>query len=150
MKEVHWRTRATWVGVAMAVALLAAADPHPVAFMRHQYDRIRLGMTRGQVKAILGCSPGNYRSESTRGWDQQLETESCLLGGLGPVLDLGFLVAYLDPENNALEEWESDTGCLHLVFYKDKVVAKDFSSVIEPLPVTAANWVTWLRLLVGM
>jgi hypothetical protein len=150
MKEMHWRTRATRVGVAMAIVLLVAADPHPVALTRQQYDRIRLGMTRGEVQAILGCPAGNYRSESTRGWDQQLETESCLPGGLGPVSDLGFLVAYLDPENNALEEWESDTGCLSLVFYKDKLAAKDFSSVIEPLAVTAANWVTCLRLLVGI
>jgi hypothetical protein len=58
------RRRKLLVALALAVAVAAAAVvllPRPDRIAREDYDRIRPGMTRGEVEAILG-PPGDYRT----------------------------------------------------------------------------------------
>jgi hypothetical protein len=67
-----WRRRLAWVGglAVVVAALLYVALPAVVSLPRLQvenYPLIRVGMTRSEVKQLLGGPPGNY-GRGHEGW----------------------------------------------------------------------------------
>jgi hypothetical protein len=66
-----------WTQVALTLAFVVfVAWPRTSRVTRENYDRIQLGMSRAEVKAILGAPPGDYANGPTDRNDDLYLTES--------------------------------------------------------------------------
>jgi hypothetical protein len=95
--------------------------PRPSRITEANCERIREGMSRAEVYAILGGPPGDYRSVLTCGpeLDEPFVTASILVGD--------------PPRSEALkfERWQGDVGNIYVTFWPERVCAKSFVSAVR-------------------
>src|SRR5262245_60807911 len=96
--------------LSAALTLPAVASRHGRHIKRENFERIELGMTQGEVEAILGQPPGDY-------------TVSRHIAHL----PLGMDIVIWDGPDAHREEWASDAGLIQVVFRDDRVTRRNFA-----------------------
>lgn len=139
----HWRR---WV-VAAGAVLVAACWLWPAhvgpPFSRSQYNRIRLGMTREQVLAVVGCTPGHYVSNRDRASrSQQPHFERDTQGGDLFALPPGKVQVH--------DNWADPIASISVTYVDGTVYWKQWFAEQPPWRVELAQWLDQLRGLVGL
>jgi hypothetical protein len=123
-----------WLLLLVAVAGLGSWFLWPISAMREKYDRIRLGMTRAEVIAIMG--PEQSQAESGRALERwnRFESEPSVFDRSSVRIDehAGF--------------WYEPSGVyIDILYSHDKVVLKMMQIRMTELEVKARDWLDWLR-----
>jgi hypothetical protein len=111
------------VALVLAGGLVALLGPRHCPVNRAAFGRIGEGMTRGDVHAMLGGPPGDYRTGPSS----------------GPWPD-----SFTSPAHGVTEVWEGDEGAVTV--YYDSVDATVFLTrfkdavPLTPTPVELARW----------
>lgn len=128
------------VGEVVLFALLALI-PMPSRATRANYDRVKKGMSRVEVHAILGA-PGDYRNQPTRFWR-----------GVSEKILYSWISEAGKPEP-VFECWQSDDGLFEVVFDPPEVVVatgytdageNDKGPIGNYLWRASRPWHPWLR-----
>ncbi len=107
MRKQRWLLGGLVVALLGTAAIfLLPASPGP-AWTRQDLDRLHPGMTVADVESILGCAPGDYRSQPSE--DTATDGDLC-------DRSFGFPVEIADKSFNGLRTWRSDTADFALVF----------------------------------
>jgi hypothetical protein len=125
--DLHAKPKVIVMTAAALVVLLAIGAcilwPQPNRITPQNFDRIRVGMSRGEVVAILG-PPGDYTTApSERDWERY-RRESV-------VLDDNWLRAVDDRKllwsESRMETWDSDAASAIVIFdASDRVFVTDY------------------------
>jgi hypothetical protein len=124
----------------VVAAVVVMLWPRPTQVTRASCDRIRVGMSRTEVEAILGGPPGDYRTGPTVGpeFDQSFRTvvHSAWTGPLPPaptsVMPLPTIKDWPPIEPLAYDTWQRDAGNVYVTFSPEGVVRiKSFSAAIK-------------------
>jgi hypothetical protein len=142
-------------GALAGLAILVAAGalvlwPRPDRITQENFDRIRAGMSRAEVEAVLGGPPGDYRSAWTD-WPDAGEGDDfnicCVDWSARSVSVRGY-----EPEDLADETdssgapvtglWFGNDGCVKVYFSPDVVGDKHFLCTVrrEPGPLDNLLW----------
>lgn len=113
-----------WLGRVIFISLLSLSIP-PTGLTKTNFDRIKSGMQRQKVEAILGCPPGDYRTGPT---------VSCLAG-----------FASLAVEDNTLRKltWQGDRTNIEIWIDPKGLVKYSSYELMKPKPLGFVRKFLW-------
>jgi hypothetical protein len=113
-RRLRWVLALAGLGVVI-VAGAVVLWPHPPSrITRENFDRIKVGMSRPEVEAILG-PPGDYRMGPTL----------YFLDVISPKGSLPFLI------HNPADRWESEIGAIDVFFGPTGVTASVYAHGVK-------------------
>jgi hypothetical protein len=123
-----------WKLLAALAVVVAAGSvvlwPGPVSVTKENYLRIRQGMSRAELEAILG-PPGDYRTGlGEEDWDygpvgqhRDSQGSTCALPALGGSVSPGWLDIWMsDSERGKDAHWVSDSARIYVIIDGDGFV----------------------------
>jgi len=130
----RWKLLVALAGLAVLVAAgVVALWPRPERITRENFDRIKVGMSRAEVYAILG-PPGDYSSGPVEFDGRQEFLRGIDLDANEPV----------DCGNPALARWWSDTGSAWVEFDpSDRARPREFTRHLGRLEQSSLDALLW-------
>jgi hypothetical protein len=126
VRKHRWKLLAL-AGLALASVMAFALWPRPSRVTRATYDRIKAGMSRAEVEAILG-PPGDYSSGPTK-WVNP-RTHEILVTEPWPRMP-----SHPGPVVSRRDSWHEDEGLISVGYFCGDAVVKDFvPAEREPQP----------------